>query len=309
MKKKLSVLLTMVVVAISLTGCKGFDTPELVTISPSTTAFMIPLVGDTTKQASFQSEKLLALTKVPTKQVRIPHIWLKTGRTTIFGQTGKYIPGATLILVERKPVTREWTSGKEGTSIKNQGIVAESKESIGFMSQMNCSAQIDETDAVKFLYRYNSKPLEDVMDTEIRAKIESTFVEECGKLTMADILNSKEKIMDTIRNEITPYFAAKGITITVIGMKGEFTYLDPSIQTAINQKFIAQKTLEAQDATNKTVISKAEADAKAVKAQESTMAAQIQLKKLDNDTAWIKKWDGKQSTVTGSNSTIYGMSK
>lgn len=304
MKKKLSILLSVLALSITLTGCKAYDKPQVILISPSETAFLIPLIGDTSKQGSFNSEALLAKTKVSTKEIEIPHRWLKTGRMS---SNGEWRATATLIKVERKPVTREWTESSSGTSIKNEGIVAESKESIGFMSRMNCSAQIDEADAVKFLYRYNNKPLEGVMDTEIRAKIESTFVEECGKLSLDDILIKKEFIMNTIRNEVIPYFKEKGISVTVIGMKGEFTYLDKGIQESINKKFTTQKSLEAQTAENTRLVSKAKADAEAVQIQASTISSQIKLKELENQSAWIAKWDGKAPTVSGSSSIMYGM--
>lgn len=304
MKKKLCILLSVLALSITLTGCKAYDKPEVILISPSETAFLIPLVGDTSKQGAFNSEALLAKTKISTKEIEIPHRWLKTGRMS---SNGEWRATATLIKVERKPVTREWTESSSGTSIKNEGIVAESKESIGFMSRMNCSAQIDEADAVKFLYRYNNKPLEGVMDTEIRAKIESTFVEECGKLSLDDILIKKEVIMNTIRNEVIPYFKEKGISVTVIGMKGEFTYLDKGIQESINKKFTTQKSLEAQTAENTRLVSKAKADAEAVQIQASTISSQIKLKELENQSAWIAKWDGKAPTVSGSSSVMYGM--
>ena len=161
---------------VGLTGCKPYDKPEIVTIEPSQTAFLIALSGKTSDQKEFMSEQFLQDSKVATKQVQIPHRWLQEGR---WQSTGRYIPTMKLIIVERKPETREWTElNSTGTSVKNEGLVAESKESIGFMARMNCSAQIDEQDAVRFLYRYNNKSLSDVMDTEIRARIESLFVEQ-----------------------------------------------------------------------------------------------------------------------------------
>ena len=82
--KKIIVLGVLVgTLAVAGTGCgmiKPYDKPELVTIEASQTAFLIPLVGDTEDQASFQSEELLAQAKVATKEVQIPHRWVKTGR-------------------------------------------------------------------------------------------------------------------------------------------------------------------------------------------------------------------------------------
>ena len=81
--KKLILGCFITTMMLSTTGCgfiKPFDKPELVTIEASQTAFLIPLVGDTTDQASFQSEELLSQAMVATKEVQIPHRWVKTGR-------------------------------------------------------------------------------------------------------------------------------------------------------------------------------------------------------------------------------------
>lgn len=246
-----------------MTGCrKPYDKPEFVTIEASQTAFLIPLVGDTKDQASFKSEELLTKAMVATKEIQIPHRWVQTERHS---WNGKWKPSAKLIVVERTPETREWSAEKDkGTSAKNQAISAESRESIGFSVGMNCSAQIySEDDAAKFLYSYNNKSLKDIMDTEIRSRVESDFVEQCAKYSLTDLLENKENIMRAVRDDVTTYFEGKGITITVLGMKDGVTYDDATIQESINEKFSSQQKLVTQQNDNKVVISKAEADAKA----------------------------------------------
>lgn len=267
MRKIKRVFATGVIAAMmmSLTGCgiiKPYDVPELVTIEASQTAFLIPLVGDTNDQASFESEELLRDAKVATKEIQIPHRWVKTGRLP---GSGEWRQAAKLIVVERTPVTREWNSSKDsGTNSANQAIYAESKESIGFSVGMNCSAQIyTEDDAVKFLYSYNNKTLSNIMDTEIRARVESKFVEECGKRTLNDILASKDEIMDAVRADVETYFGDKGITITVLGLKDGVEYDDQAIQASINEKFSSEQKLVTQQNNNKVAIAKAEADAEA----------------------------------------------
>ena len=315
--KKLIILTSMMVMmSLSATGCgfiKPFDKPELVTIEASQTAFLIPLVGDTTDQASFQSEELLSQAMVATKEVQIPHRWVKTGRMT---GDGEWRPSAKLIIVERTPVTREWNSSKDnGTSAKNQAIYAESKESIGFSVGMNISAQIyTENDAIKFLYSYNNKSLEEIMDTEIRARVESKFVEQCAKYSLNEILASKEEVMSTVRDDVITYFEEKGITITVLGMKDGIEYDDPTIQESINEKFSSEQKLVTQENNNKVTISKAEADAKA-----KIMAAEAEAKankKISEsltpeliEKQKIEKWSGDVPTVQGSSAPIIDMTK
>ncbi len=303
-------LLAVAVAAIALTmmiGCiQPFDKPELVTIEPSQTAFLVPLKGDITEQKGFMSEEYLAKAKISTKEIQIPHRWLQEGRGP---GTGRHIPIVKLIVVERKPVTREWTeSPSTGTSTKNEGIQAESQESIGFMVRMNASAQIDEVDAVRFLFRYNNKPLEDIMDSEIRARIESKFVEECAKLPLDDVIKGKEKIMKAVRDDVFPYFKDRGITITVLGFKGEFTYLNPEIQTAIDSKFIAARERAAQADINAKNQSKADADAQIANTLRSSGGLDYQMRVLaaDNQKRAIEKWDGHLPTALGSQ-TVFGL--
>lgn len=307
-KKKLGLIMGVAVLSLGLMACKPYDKPEIVTVEPSQTVFMIPLDGKTSEQGNFMSEEFLKNAKVATKQVQIPHRWLKEGRGAIF-EKGRWIPSAKLIVVERKPITREWTEdAKTGTSTKNQGVVAESKESIGFMARMNCSAQIDEADAVKFLYRYNNKSLEDIMDTEIRARIESKFVEDCSKLTLEEILINKENIMKDVRTDVTAYFKERGVSITVIGLKGEFTYLNAEIQKSIDERFKSAKALESQRNENQRILEKAKAEAEAVRIQAETIGEQIKLKETENQAKAIEKWDGKlPQYMTGNGGTMFNL--
>lgn len=306
--KRISSIVLCLGMMSTLAACKPYDKPELVTIEASQTAFLIPLVGNTTEQASFESEELLAQAKVATKEIQIPHRWVKTGRSLLWIENGEWRPSAKLIVVERTPETREWSADKEsGTSVKNQAIYAESKESIGFSAGMNCSAQIySESDAVKFLYSYNNKTLEEIMDTEVRAKIESKFVEECAKYTLNEILANKEHIMDTVRGEVCNYFVDKGITITTLGLKDGFSYDDPTIQSAINEKFSSEQAIVAQQNRNEVTISKAKAEAEAlmIAAEAEAAANEAISKSLTGnliDKIKYEKWDGKLPTVSGSN--------
>lgn len=312
-KLVLSILLAAMLTG-SLTSCiKPYDKPEFVTIEASQTAFLIPLVGDTTEQASFQSEELLEQAMVATKEVEIPHRWVQTGR---WEWKGEWRDSSKLIIVERTPETREWSAEKtSGTSNVNQAIYAESSESIGFSVGMNCSAQIyTEKDAVKFLYSYNNKTLAEIMDSEIRARVESKFVEECANYTLNDILKKKEVIMTAVRDDVTTYFADKGITITVLGMKDGIEYDDPEIQKAINEKFSSEQLLVTQENNNKVIISKAEAEAEAIliaaeaEAKANKMLSESLTDKLIEQKKY-EKWNGQLPSVTGSDSTIVDITK
>lgn len=279
-------------------GCrKPYDKPEFVTIEPHQTAFLIPLIGDTTNQASFESEEMLMQAKVSTKEIQIPHRWVQTGRRY---WRGEYRDTMALIIVDRSPVTREWSSTDGvGTSAANQAIYAESAESIGFSAGMNCSAQIySETDAVKFLYCYNNKPLSEIMDSEIRARVESKFVEECASRTLNEILTQKKEIMKSVRDDVTAYFAERGITITVLGMKDGLEYDDATIQKSINDKFSSEMKLTTQKNENERIISEAQAKAEANRILSESLTDEV-LKKQ-----YYEKWDGKLPTVMSDSNGI-----
>ena len=316
MMKRVAALGLAVTIATSATGCgliKPYDKPELVTIEASEVAFLIPLVGDTEDQVSFQSEALLAKAMIATKEITIQHRWIKTGRLP---GDGKWIPTHKLITVDRKPVNREWNSMKDsGTSKKNQAIYAESKESIGFSVGMNCSCQIDnEEDAIKFLYSYNTDPLSKIMDKQIRSKVESAFVETCARYSMDEILEKKDEIMKSIRDEIVPYFKERGITITNLGMKDGIKYDDPEIQKTINEKFSSAQRVITQSNENDVKISKAEAEAQAkiIKAEAEAEANRIIAESLTDSfieynktNKYTEKWDGSVPKVsTGSDANM-----
>lgn len=302
-KKKIALILLPIMIGGCLVGCKAYDKPEITTITPSQTAFLIPLDGDSAKQAKLQSEDFLKKNMVAGKRVQIPHRWLKEGRGIIW-EDGKYIPTAQLIIVERKPITRNWTKDSStGTSVKDESIKAETKESIAFGANFNCTAQIDETDAVRFLYRYNNATLDSIMDSEIHSRITTDFVEQCSQYNLSDLLINKQTIMENIRKDVVPYFKDRGITITALGISGDFQYTNSEIQKSIDDKFKAEKSVQT-----------AQADADAIKIQSSTLEQSMKLKELelkqkelDNQSDAIKKWDGKLPTTNGTGNMLFNI--
>ena len=180
----------------SATGCiKPYDVPEFVEIQHHETGYMIPLEGSNkTGQAQFDSEGFLDENKVAIKRIQIPHRWVQTGRLS---NSGHYIDTVRLVIVDRSPVTREWTADmNQGTARKDQAIWLESRDSIGFSLGFNATAFVDEPDSSKFLYWYpttqqdNSQTsvdksiasLQVVMDTEIRARVQQVASEVAGEV-------------------------------------------------------------------------------------------------------------------------------
>ena len=301
--KKLVVLLLVIVMTCTMfSGCrKPYDKPEFVTIEASQTAFLIPLVGDTTTQSAFESEELLTEAKVATKEIQIPHRWVQMGRRHWYGE---WKPSATLIVVERKPVSRSWESGDSAAASSNRAIFGETADQIGIYVGMNCTAMIEEKDAAKFLYRYNNTPLEIVIDTDIKKLVEDRFNVETTKYTSTELGAAKGEIMEAVKSYVIPYFKEYGITITVLGMKEGVSYENDKIQKAIDEKFASEQELVIQQNKNEAAIAKAEADAKAkiMDAEAQAKANALLTESLTPELLekmYYEKWDGKLPYIYG----------
>lgn len=317
-----------------LTGCmKPYDKPEFVEIDTSDTGFLIPLEGDATAQQKFESEGYLSQRKVATKRVQITHRWLQEGRLPT---DGRWIATVRLVKVNRSPVTRTWTTPENTTAgapaaRTDQAIWIESADSVGFSMGFACTAFISEEDAARFLYWYPSGSLADVMDHEVRGRIQQVAAEVAAKYPLDELRGKKQEIADAVKEDVTNFFSKRGVTVTTIGMFGGMTYENPEIQRAIDGTFIAQQLkvvaeakFEAQKKENERI--ELEADANAEKerrealgqadAKKTTAAAEAegirevnkalneaaqnpllyQLKALDVEKARIEKWDGKYPT-------------
>lgn len=288
------------------------------------TAFVVQLEGD--QQVKLDSEESLAKLQVYTKRIDLPQRFKKTGR---WWWQGEWIPTISVLKVDRSPVTREWTAeATQGTSIKDEGIWAESDDSVGFSTGFACTAKVMEPDAAKFLYNYPNGSLEKVMDNQIRAAIQASVAEISAKYKMDELRSKKNEIIAKVREDVIPFFSNTGITITHIGMFGGFTYENPEIQQSIDKTFVAQQEkvvskaqLEAQTDKNNTIemeakglanaaITKAEGEAKGVEIKAQAEASAIRvvaeaakeaqnnpsflaLKELEVEMARLKVWDGK----------------
>ncbi len=307
MKKVVVLLMITIMCSFCFTGCvKPYDTPEFVTIEASQTAFLVPLVGDVGDQAAFDSEELLNETKVATKEVQIPHRWVQTKR---WSWIGEWKPSATLIVVERKPVSRSWESGSSTAESNNKAIFGETADGIGVYVGMNCTAMIEEQDAVKFLYRYNNTALEKIIDTDIKKMVEDEFNMQTAKYKSTELLNYKSEILNNIKTKVTSYFKDYGITITVLGLKEGISYENPDIQEAIDAKFASEQDLEIQENKNAANIAKAEAEAKAIliEAEAQAKANGLLSQSLTDEIIakmYYEKWDGVLPSVYGANDVL-----
>jgi hypothetical protein len=324
--------LTMMMLGCTLTlgGCiRPYDRPEYSEIDTSETGFLIPLEGSSGMQAKFQSEEYLRQLKVAAKRVQITHRWSQEGRLP---NNGHWIPMVRLIKVNRSPVTREWTAeASTGTAAKNQAIWIESSDSVGFSMGFTCTAFIAEDEAAKFLYWYPNGSLSEVMDKEVRGRVQQVAAEIAAKYPLDLLRARKQEISDAVKSDIISFFTKRGLMITTVGMFGGMTYENGEIQKAIDNTVIAQQLkvvnearFAAQQRENDRVeleanataerarrIAAGEADAKKIAAMAEAQSIRevnkalaeaqqnpllYQLRSLEVERARVEHWNGQYPT-------------
>lgn len=324
---RILILAGFAAVALSLTGCvKPYDAPEYVEVKANETAYVVPLEGKANAGVKFDSEAYLDNLKVATKRIQIPHRWNQTGRWEV---NGEWIDTVRVITVDRSPVTRQWDNGADRKPDgKDQAIWLESADSIGFSTGFSVTAHVQEQHASKFLYSYKATSLATVMDTELRARIQSVASSVSAAYKMDVLREKKNELIDKIEADVVPFFAEKGITITTIGQFGGFRYENEQIQLAIDDTFVAQQAkvknaalLDAQADANARIeleakalaeaartkakgeadgkLSVFQAEADGITAVNKALAAAnqnpqlVELKRLDVEKVKAERWDGK----------------
>jgi len=319
--------LLMALAVFPLAGCwRPFEPIQLETISPNEEAFLLPLTDDVKKQTSTNNEEYLKENLVYTKQVRIPQQWVQKGYETL-GPNGTWKPAAILVKVDKSPVTREWTADpNSGTSNKNEAIWVMTSDQVEFSTGWTCTARIaSRDDAVKFLHNYPNGSLKDVLDTEVRGKLQATFGLAVTDEPMTKLrTEATPHILKTVK-EVNDFFKERGVTITNLGITGGFIYKDKSIMdtmvrvfNAEQEKAIATAGYQAQEEKNKAVFAEAEgrakalltekqaeadgiklvADAKAYEIEKAKQDAEVYLalKRIELEREKLEKWDGRFPT-------------
>jgi hypothetical protein len=239
MKQKMFLLACIASVLVS---CGPYKTPKYVNVGTNETGFLVPLeTGSKTNQTMLKSVEYLEQKKVAAKRVYIEQTQISTGRAWY---SYEYIPTDTVIVVHRAPVTREWTK-EGGTSQQNQILNVESKESIGFDIPVNCTSSVLEENAAKFLYHFGGQSIEWVMDHNVRPYILDLLTTEFGKRTLDECQDTRNTVYDSMKVRTVRFFKDFGLTIVNLGIAGQYTYTDQTIQEAINTKFISEMKITA----------------------------------------------------------------
>jgi hypothetical protein len=174
---------------------------------------------------------------VMSKKIQIPTRWHETGRMP---WSGDWVDTVKVIKVNRAPVNGNWTGGS--------AITVESQDSIDFSVAFNCTAEIYDTDASLYLYRYPAKDLTSVVNTEVRNMVQQTVSAVSARYPM-DILRSKKtEISEEVRATVIPHFKERGITISTLGMSSGFNYQNAKIQASLDAIVVVQQLKEEEAA-------------------------------------------------------------
>jgi len=252
-------MLVLAVACVAFTGCiKPYNVPEYVNVDTSETAYVIPLEGDGKDQSKFESEQYLESQKVALKRITVPKRWNQEGRMP---GDGNWIPTIRVVKVTRSPETRQW-GGSQGGKDDNHGdaLWLQSSDGISFSIGFNCTSYIAEKDTSKFLYWYKGDSLKNVLDKEIKARYQQSASHVCATMKMDDLKSHTLDIVHAIEEDVKPFFAQRGITITTVGQFGGINYRDNKIMDAIESTYVAQQAkvnaaalLAAQTDVNKRV--------------------------------------------------------
>ena len=273
--------LMLLLLMVPFVGCAPYHEAVLVEIGTSEEGFLIELSGEN-KQAKMD-EATLKEKLIQTKRIEIPHEFKSTGR---MWWSGKWIPTARLVKVDRAPCNRTWVADTDkGTSNKDEGIWLESSDSVSFSTGVVITARIESTDdAIKFLsnyppesqggadpdatYEVKVSSLKNIMDEEIQNKVQEILSIEAAGYAMDELRDKKKEMIEATKTAVVPFFEERGITITTLGMTGGLTYSNPKIQTAIDEVFQAQQDkqvaiAEAAAAEERKVALKSQGEGKA----------------------------------------------
>src|ERR1019366_1985459 len=225
-------------------------------ILPNESAFWIPEVGaNMNSQVKFGSEEYYAHDKIAAKRFVIPHTKLEnSGRWSNY-----YVPSGRLIVVDRTPYTREWTSdSNRGTSKKDQAFRCQSSEGLNIISEVSIATSVEEDNAAKFLYFfgvnnpkcdraqpecvftsvYYGKSLSEVMDNVGRGLVQTAVCDELSKHTLDMDNQQSSTIMQVVGKNAAIFLNSRGITLNYIGWAGTFTF-DSAVQDAINKRYVS----------------------------------------------------------------------
>lgn len=293
------------------TASQGTSQQDVVELQPNQTAFLIPTIaGSLSDQERFQSATYYESRKVAAKRILLDKEL----------QAGKYLPKNYVYIVDRTPVSRQWTEDKgTGTTASNEALCTETNQSLRVCYQIAVAVAVTEQDAATYLYYYPadklrdaqvggvyvSTPLAQVVDNQVRNYALTVLGRETKNRDLESTYTQTNEIVATTLKESAEFFKKQGITIVYLGMGGDLK-LDPEIQAAINRLYVAQKEREVAKAraTTTAIDADAQRNALMLKGQGDAAALSELVKAMGGDASHLGdaltgyRWDGSRLTVT-----------
>lgn len=292
------------------TASQGTGQQDVVELQPNQTAFLIPTIaGSLGDQQKFQSANYYADKKVAAKRILLDK--------DLIG--GKWLPRNYVYIVDRTPVSRQWTEDKgTGTTAGNEALCTETNQSIRVCYQIAVAVAVTEDDAATYLYYYPadklrdqniggvyvSTPLPQVVDNQVRNYALSVLGRETKNRDLESTYAQTNDIVATALKESSEFFKKQGISIVYLGMGGDLK-LDSEIQAVINRLYVAEKEREIAKAraTTTAINAGAEKNALMLKGQGDAAALTELVKAMGGDTSHLGdaltgyRWDGSRLTV------------
>lgn len=295
---------SLALVALFFSSCAPYKTLDVVEVQSNETAWAIPLDAMSKDgQVKFDSVAFLNQKKIASKRIMVDKVKRDTGR--MYWDI-EWIPTTRVIKVDRSLVTRQWTDGAGGKAEDDFAIGVVTQDSVKLRVGLTITASIEEDDASTYLYYHGARPLSEVLDQNIRSFAISELTKEYSQLNLNEAQVQGDEIYAKLFANAAKAFKPKGVSIQYLGNAEGLTYGDPTVQAAINRRYLAEQDAktakeeqEAQKIRNATKVfnAQAEADAamKLLNAKEATMFQNDLTVKMMNAQANLtmsQRWNG-----------------
>lgn len=198
---------------------------------------------------------------------------------------------------------------------KTKKIETASESSTKDMQTVNVTIAVNynvNKNTANSLYQEVGLNYEDII---IRPAILESIKSSMAQYTAEELITKRSEVSTKIKDELINKISDRGFTVT--GFNITNLLFSDVYNQAIEQKAVAQQqvetakaNLEKQQIENQQRISIAETDAKVMELQNSKITENtLKLKELENQEAFIKKWNGNLPSTMLSDkiSTIFGI--
>lgn len=292
MKKFLIAFIGLLSMAI-FTGCmRPYDKPEYVEIGANETAFVVPLYTGTDPSGKSiktedqvqinENEEFFKNNQVPEKLIRIPHVWIKTGR---FARSGYYKGSVRVITVDLTPVSGSWLKDADNA------VKVETAASQGITIPMSYTIRIKSEDAARYLSFYKAVSFkENVIDQQVNRYFTAEAAKYFHEVEYKDIAKQRDIIIEKAVNATKDYFKDRGVTIDQLAIVDGLIYDDPTLQANIDEQAKVQANIELErqkadliEVQRRNKIKEANIEADVARAKASTLDLELRRKRGEQE--------------------------